>query len=344
MIVVYKTLEELENLEETWKDLFSRSENVTPFQSYAFCHSALPLLSGNLYITAWFRKDKLHALFPLYLDSSGTLRFINDRHSDFCGPLVTKESEGDFHMCREFAEHIMENKAIKRVRFENMRFDLFQSSLQFQLKGSVLFGYSRYSFFRIPGMASEKSSIDALGNLSTKEKYRLKNISSKMQKVSAEWRCFDNSDSDAWPEELVSKLTGSMIESGIRKKKYFSPEYLSFIKGVYDSGSLMIFATYVQSNPVSCNLFLKNGDEYIDWMAFYTEPSYNAWNLLQFISWLHGKGGGSLNFARGIYMYKLHNFRPVLRNLDRLRFSKSFFGKVSDIVGCAISEIKRMHR
>lgn len=344
MITVYTTIEEMDRLEEAWNGLYARSEYVTPFQSFAFCRSAIPLLPGSIHVITWSRKDVLHAIFPLYLDSSRTLRFMNDRHTDFCGPLVSEEARGDFHMCRELSEHIAGDKAIRRIRLENMRYELFQSSLQFQLKGALLYGYSRYSYFTVPQAGTEKSAIDALKQLSTKEKYRLKNIVTKMEKAGAECRSFDATKGDAWPEELVTFLTDSMVAAGIRKRKYFSPAYLTFVKGVYDSGAMMILATYVQGCPTSCNLFLKNGGEYIDWMAFYTEPSNNAWNLLQFISWLHANGGGMLNFARGIYMYKLHNFRPVLCNLDRLRYSKSAFGRIADAIDCLICEIKRMKK
>lgn len=344
MISVYCTVEEFSSLESAWNELFRSAGRVTPFQSFAYCRSALPLLSGSLHVVGWYRKNVLMAIFPTYVDASGTLRFINDCHSDFCGPVVAEAAAGDFHMCEELAEHIRGCKAIRRVRLENIRYDLFQTSLQFQLKGSLVFGYSRYTFFNVPGAGAAKSVIDSLAQLTTKEKYRLKNIASKMDKSGAGWRCFDVSNGDEWPEELVTSLTDSMVESGIRKRKYFSPEYLAFVKGVYDSGSLMISATYLDGVPVSCNLYLKNGREYIDWMAFYVEPSYNAWNLLQFLSWFHENGGGVLNFARGIYMYKMHNYRPVLGDLSRFRYSRSVFGRIGDAVGCLISEVKRMNR
>jgi len=344
MITIYSTIDELNSLEAPWKELYSQSEKVTPYQSFAFCRSALPLLSGSLHIIGWSRKNVLLAIFPLYLDSSKTLRFINDRHADFCGPLIAKEAEGDFHLCEEIADHIKAEKSIRRVRLENMRYDLFQTSLQFHLKGSLLYSYSRYSFFTVPEAGSAKSAIDSLKQLSKKEKYRLKNIASKMEKADAQWQAFDAANSDSWPDELIKKLTDSMVAAGIRKKKYFSPDYLSFVKGVYESGALMISATFIDKQPASCNLYLKNGKEYIDWMAFYTEPPNNAWNLLQFLSWFHSNGGGVLNFARGIYMYKLHNYRPALGSLDRLHYSKSFFGKIGDITGCLISEIKRTKR
>jgi len=344
MIEIISTIEEFDKLKESWSSLFAESEYVTPYQSYTFCRSSLPLLNGDLHIIVWSKKDVLQAIFPLYIDSSGTLRFINDRHADFCGPIVTKEAKGDFHMCEEIAEHIKENKKIKRVRLENMRFDLFQTSLQFQLKGSLLYTYARYSYFTVPAAGTAKSVIDSLDHLSRKEKYRLKNIASKMEKAEAQWKSFDASHSEAWPETLIHELTDSMIDTGIRKKKYFSSNYLEFIKNVYESGNLLISATYLDDCPASCNLYLKNGREYIDWMAFYSTPSNNAWNLLQFLSWLHSNGGGVLNFARGIYMYKLHNYRPAIGSLDRLHFSKSIFGKCRDIFGCMVSEIKRMNR
>jgi len=344
MITIYSRKEDFDTLESIWNELYTKSDKVTPYQSHSFCRSALPLLSGELHITVWTRKGITLAIFPLYLDKHRTLRFINDRHSDFCGPIIAKEAIGDFHMCEEISNHIKESKLIKRVRLENMRYDLFQTSLQFQLKGSLLYSYSRYSYFNVPKAGTDKSAIDSLCQLDKKEKYRLKNIASKMEKAQAEWRSFDADKHDVWPEDLIKTLTDSMIKAGIRKKRYFSAKYLSFIKGVYQSGALLISATYLNGQPASTNLYLKNKTEYIDWMAFYTEPSNNTWNLLQFLTWLHNNTGGTLNFARGIYMYKLHNFRPALASLDRLHYSKSIIGKIGDTAGCLVCEIKRMMR
>lgn len=344
MLEVICSKEEFFGLEESWNDLYDRSAGVTPFQSFAFCRESLPLLSGGLHIICWYRKQELMAIFPLYLDRKGTLRFINDRHSDFCGPLMMSQASGDFHMCEAFAEHVRDTSEIRRVRLENMRCDSFQSSLQLQMKSSLLYSYSRYSLFRVVNGGADKSAVDALSQLTVKEKYRLKNIVSKMEKSGVRWKSYDKSAGDAWPERVITELTDSMVESGIRKRKYFSPQYLAFVKGVYESGQMMISVTFDGDKPLSCNLYLKNGEEFIDWMAFYVEPSNNAWNLLQFLDRFHADGGGVLNFARGIYKYKIHNYRPSVYGLDRFHYSKSLMGRTADLLTCMVSEMKRMNR
>lgn len=333
MIKVYASVQEMDSLREEWNDMYDKAGSVTPFQSFDCCRAALPLLSGRLHVLGWSRKGVLLAIFPLYIDAGKRLRFINDSHSDFCGPLVLPAAAGDFHMCEELADHIRECREIRRIRLENMRSDLFQTSLQYQLGGSLLYAYKQFSFFDC-----------ALEHISKKEKYRLGNIASKMEKSGAEWKSFDAARGDLWPEEMISFLTSSMMETGIRKKKYFSDRYLAFVRDVYASGKMMISATFLKDKPAACNLFLKNGCEFIDWMAFYAEPHYNSWNLLESIGWMRGNGIRTLNFARGIYPYKMHNFKPVVGSLTRLHWSRSYTGKVADLLECLVSQIKRMKR
>lgn len=350
MLGICQTYEQFLSLEQVWNDLYAVTPEPVPFQSFSVCRASWEFVSSTggqntLHILVWSRKGKTLAIFPLYIDKKHTLRFLNDRHLDFCGPVLHPSVAGDFHMCEELAEHIRSCKDIRKVRLENLRSDLFQSSLQLQLKGTVLYPYKHWSFFRMPGTPDAKSAIDTLDQLTTKEKYRLKNIHSKMEKAGARYEIHNISES-AWPSELIDGLCATMVEDGRRKDRYFSQSFLSFLQAVYESGELSVCATVQDDAPVACNLFLHSlsGSEYIDWIALYKDPSANSWNLLQFIDYLHSIGGGTLNFARNIYKYKTHNYRPVIRSLDRLRYSKSVFAKIADTSDCLVCSIKRMCR
>ena len=341
MIRVYDTLD---GLEDDWRRLYGCAPDVTAYQSFDYAGAALPLCEGTPHIIVWLHKGEPKAIFPCHIDSRRTLRFIADTHTDFCGPLVESAFAGDYHMCEELAEHILKTPQIRRVRLENMRSRLFQSSLQYHLKGCVLFTYRKYSFFKVPAQGDSKTAIDALSHLSTKEKYRLKNIASKMDASGVESRCFVGG-ADPWPGEVVPVLAQSMVEAGIRKPSYFSGQFLAFLKAVYEAGLMNVCVTFDGSDPISCNLLLKGiGDETVDWIALYRDPVSNGWNLLQLIRRMSEEGGGTLNFARGVYMYKMHNYRPALGDLDRLRYSKSVFGRIADIIGCLVEEIKRSSR
>ena len=341
MITVYDNFEKFLSLEQEWKRLQDISPDATPYQSFEYTKAALEFLSPlQPHILGWSRKGTLMALFPCIIDGKGTLRFINDAHTDFCGPVLSPECAGDYHLCEELAEYIGSCREIKRVRFENMRSRLFQSSLQYHLKGSFLFAYRKFSSLAIPAIGDAKSAIDTLANLSTKEKYRLKNIASKTQKDNLEFKKYIAGE-NPWPEDMIRNLSASMISAGIRKKSYFSERFLDFLKDIYDSGLMTIMATYAEGEPLACNLFLHGKGEMIDWIALYRDPSSNGRNLLQFIMDFSREGGGVLNFARGVYMYKMHNYRPALSDLDRLRYSKSFLGRAADAAGCFVEEIKR---
>lgn len=350
MLELFDSIDSCRSLEQDWNALYSVSPDPLPFQSFAFCLAAWEFLSSEdtrseLHILVWTRKGRRLAIFPFYLDSKRCLRFLNDSHSDFCGPVINPAAVGDFHMCEELADHIRDCRKIQRVRLENMRSDLFQSSLQLQLKGTVLYPYRRWSFFLMSGDQSARTAIDTLDQLTTKEKYRLKNIYSKMTKAGVSWKIYDIS-AEKWPSRLVGDLCRYMVENGIRRDRYFSPRFIDFLRSAYESGELFVCATLDGGEPAACNLFLHSARsrEYIDWIALYKNPSSNSWNLLQFIDHLHSEGGGTLNFARNIYKYKTHNYRPVIRSLDRLRYSKSLFLRVGDVLECLVCGIKRMHR
>lgn len=350
MLEVIRTDDAFAALEQEWNALYSVTPDPVPFQNFAFCRAAWKFVSARdrhseLHILIWIRKGLKLAIFPLYIDGKHNLRFINDRHMDFCGPVLRPDVAGNFHMCEDIAEHIRGCREIRRICLDNMRSDLFQSSLQLQLKGTLLYPYKRWSFFRMSGDRDAKSAIDTLDQLTTKEKYRLKNIYSKMVKAGAGWKIYNISET-AWPSELIDSLCNAMIVDGIRKDKYFSPDFVAFLRSAYDSGELSVCATLAEDGAVACNLFLHSvfSNEYIDWIALYRDPSSNSWNLLQFMDYLHSNGGGTVNFARNIYKYKTHNYRPVIRSLDRLRYSKNIFSRAGDVADCLVCCIKRMHR
>ena len=335
-------------LEADWRRLYAISPDATPYQSIDYVRAALALCDGAPHIIAWQSKGGkitgAQAIFPCWIDRKGTLRFVADAHTDFCGPLVDPSCAGGYHLCEELAEHILATPQIRRVRLENIRSRLFQSGLQYHLKGCVLFGYRKYSVMKVPAIGGAKSAIDALAHLSTKEKYRLKNIASKMDAAGVDFRLFDSNE--AWPAELIGTLTQSMVAAGIRKPEYFSPGFLDFLKGVYDAGLMVVCATFRDGTPLACNLLLRGGasGELIDWIALYDDPVSNGWNLLQCIRWVSAQGGGTLNFARGVYMYKMHNYRPALYDLDRLRWSRSRLGRLADLLGCLVEQSKRSRR
>ena len=336
MIKVIRTFEEVETIREDWQKLFLEAQHVTPFQSYAFTEATLKFLGEairQLYIICVIRqKDKfVQAIFPCYIDKNGALRFINDRDSDFCGPIIHQDFVCDYHVYEEFSNHVKGQKDIRHVRFENL---VTQSAtlgfLRYFFTGAVVYNNNTYSIVSVDKLETQpKGAIDCIASLNSKEKYRLINVQKKMDGESL--RVYENSNGDDYPTEIVNTLIDGMVARGIRNKEYFNDDFLELFKNLFDAGLLQVAVTMKGNEPIAANICLKMGkNEVIDWIAIYSERHYNLHNLLQIISRI-AEEGGKLNFARGTYEYKIHNFRPIIYNLYSLRYSPTTLGTLNDI-------------
>lgn len=350
MVKVYDNPESLGQLEEQWNLLQEQCGHASPFQSLDYVLSAWPYLQGKgfrMHVMAVLHKDGVVAIFPCCIDGKKTLRFINDRHTDFCNALVSPDCPGMFRICHEMAEHLEQCPEIRRVRLENMREDIFHSTLEYLLPRALTYSYYRYSHFSIPGpCAGEKSWIDSLSHLSPKEKYRLKNIDGKIGRETGGCSLSVHSAED-YPQEDIERLVKGMIGKGIRSARYYSESFLEIFRRFNESGRLTVAVSHTpDGQPLACNLFIYDPkrNEYIDWIAMYGDASHNSWNLLQFFRHVHDEGGGDINFARGVYKYKMHNFRPAVGSLTRLHWSKSRFLSILDILECSFNFFKKTLR
>ena len=202
------------------------------------------------------------------------------------------------------------------------------ANLAYFLKGSINRVVNMYSVFPISQiLTSQDSFINELSRLNTKEKYRLKNVLKKSSELSL--KVFD-CKKELYPE-AIDELIQQMINSGLRTAEYFNEQMIALFNNLYDAGLIKVFVTYDHEVPKAANLCLyTESNEYIDWIALYAEKRNNLFNLLQTIEYI-SQTGGSLNFARGTYEYKMHNFRPVLHFLFGIYHSKSKFGKFCNL-------------
>ncbi len=336
MISVVSQENAFQELEGTWNELYNAADAMTPFQSFAYNWNSWQFSHGkkdSLHIVVVIRqKDKLvQAIFPCYIDGKGALRFINDRDSDFCGPIIHRDFVGDYHVYEECADHVKAQKEIHHVRFENL---VAQNAalgyLRYFFTGSVVYNNNTYSIVHLDRLEKQpKGAIDCIASLNSKEKYRLVNVQKKMDGESL--KVYEKSNGDDYPMEIVDKLIDGMVAKGIRNKEYFNNNFLELFKNLFEAGLLQVAVTMKNNEPIAANICLSMGkNEVIDWIAIYSERHYNLHNLLQIISRI-SEEGGELNFARGTYEYKIHNFRPVIYNLYSLRYSFTTMGTLNDI-------------
>ena len=345
MITIEKDFVKNESLESNWNELFNNSVETTIFQSYSFNKIVWDKLKGKgeLYIILVSHNNtkKYLALFPCFIKKR-CLRFINESDSDFCGPLFRRGYEHNYSLNEEIAGFFQSSKDFNRIVFSNMtpQTSILTSFRPF-LKESVSYPMNYYSFFQIEQYETGISYIDRIDQIgNAKDRNRLKKLDNKVRDLHLE--IIKKSESKEYPERIVSSLVRTMIQNGIRTNAYFNHQFLSVFKELYDNNLILIAVTWKGSDPVSLSLSLTNSkNEIIQWIALYKEKQYNIYNIMQLVKYLYETGGNvRFNFARGIYEYKLRNFRPVLKSLYCLRYSKSIYNQVKDVLACTVMQAK----
>ena len=104
-IEVIEDIRMFKGLEIIWDDLY-RSGTYSVFQSftinyYSWKHYLSLDPNNSLFIIKVVSDSCVSCIFPFYKDNSKNLRFINDKHSDFC-EILLKDSINlnDIFSCR----------------------------------------------------------------------------------------------------------------------------------------------------------------------------------------------------------------------------------------------------
>ena len=124
------------------------------------------------------------------------------------------------------------------------------------------------------------------------------------------------------------------MQSGIRSANYFSDSFKQFINQCYKQGILSVAVTTVDNDAVAAHFYFVKNLCTIAWIILYKEGKYLTCNTLQTISLIGQEGGGTFNFARGLYGYKVEKFRPIMHNLYRISYSKSKLGQFVNWLEC----------
>ena len=347
MITIIEDIPTLETYREKWNELLTMAGDFTPFQTFDYVYSAwkiMPPQNGKLYILCYVRQkdNKLLAICPFYIDTKRTLRFINDIHTDFCDVIVCEDSKGDYHLWEEISNEVLSCKYIKSLCLNNVRGEsLMLSSFNYFLKPSLIYSTNSYSCVHFINRNDYKSVVDVLPALRSKERARLRNIYQKIDSTSHVIYSKDNGD--VFPEKHVITLISQMLDLQLRTQTYFNNDMIELFRKLYEDGLMQVHVTNYSNGPVAANLWLHipERDEYIDWIALYAQKGKNLDNLLQSFDHI-ARNGGFVNFARGTYQYKMHNFRPVVYNLYTLRWSKSIWGQVGDLFAMNLYHIKQI--
>ena len=344
MITIIEDIPTLEIYREKWNELLTMAGDFTPFQTFDYVYSAwkiMPPHNGKLYILCYVcqKDNKLLAICPFYIDTKRTLRFINDIHTDFCDVIVCEESRDDYHLWEDIFEYIKSDKNILRVELINIVSDSFLLSFgRYFMIPSVVYCSNAYSILGIEKQESNANYLRSLQLSNSVDRNRLKKISNKLKDYDFQLFSYPTE----FPKIIVEKIIEKMVDINIRDSSYCD-KIIKLVETLYNNELLSLYFTKIKDEYVAVNIFLNStkSHHYYNWLVFYEDKKYNLYNLLQSIEYI-SKSGGYINFCRGLYEYKMRNFRPAVYNLYTLRWSKSIWGQIGDLFAMNLYHMKQI--
>lgn len=348
MISVIDNINDFEKLKNDWDEIYNSSEEYTIFQSFDYNYiSWKSLLSNNstnkLYILTYYQCEgynKCDAIFPFYLNKNRQLHFINETHSDICDCIISSEFENCFDIIWELYTFINDNKNIKSIFLDNMRYNSpLISYYKVFCYNAFLFSQTEYSYIK------RKISDDPIQDLSYLKAKNRKNIKCRYnESCKFSYKLFLKQENYNFPNNEINYLVSEMIRTGIRSKEYFNPMMINFWEELYNNNLLEIPILYDDNNnPISAGLIFSNTrkNEYIRWIVLYKESKYNLYNVIRHWIERNKNSETSINFGRGGYEYKMTLFKPNVEPLFRLMYSKTLLGNLYIFFKINISHLRK---
>ena len=309
MIKVITTIEGFKNLESDWTVLYEKSMSKTPFQSFSYNYWAWTEFhdeEGCLYLLVSRSNVTkcINGIFPCFIDKKHTLRFINDKHTDFCSAIIDNEDFGHSSY-EELSGHLQTDTNIRIIHFANLEYDnQLKSSFKPFFKNLYVFENNAYSKLSIVPHDKDKDFVDCLQGLNAKGRWKIrKELSSQDQ---LRFELVSVSSGKGFPQDVIDELRSIMICKGERTSEYFSERMLSFWRSMYQDGLLVVALLYKENSIYSAYLMFFDifKNEYIEWIVLYREKKYNLVASIKLIEYLYNEGGAYLNCARALYIAK----------------------------------------
>lgn len=328
MIRLISDIPQLEEIEPIWENIFQKDPMVTPFQKYGYIRASVDYQQElHPQLSILLVKDDMSsqwvAIFPFVVYPKGELRFINADHTDFCAPLILPEYN-HYNLYEEVAQYIIHNKDIISLLLDNITAnDMLLSAFIPHFKYNICVASDYYSLIPVYRLATDRDAVDGFRFVKKVRRNKLRKIRQKYPE--AVFKFFAKKDGDNYPADIIKKLVEQMINNGIRTRAYFSQSMLEFWENLYNSNILSVAVLYDKGCPLVCNFVLKdeNNNQYIKWILLYNDSHLNMVLNMFIEEVIYNGNGGIINFARGIYDYKLVNFHPDVKPLFRLYLSKT---------------------
>lgn len=330
MIKVITSFDKDDILENEWNRLFQVCPYVTPFQTFDFVSTASKYISSEketLYIIVVVddRTKEYKAILPTSIDRRGIVRFLCQDYMDFCSALVNPIYD-NYSLYEEIVEYLKQTKGIRGVEFTNLKHDnpllstLKPFAPNFHVKECAF-----YSMLPLSQENEDKDFVDGLRSLNAKKKKNLRRYYDSF-KENYVLKLLCKERGNLYPSDAIREMTLLMINKGIRSKEYFSSNMLRLWEELYEKCVLDIAVLIKDKDVVSINFIYndKKHSEIIKWIMLYEDNSFNKAINLMIAEELYRQGGYTINFARGIYDYKLVNFHPDVKTLFKVTINKNY--------------------
>lgn len=239
MINIIDNIEKLDAFRDEWCRLFEMDTYASPFQSFEYVKASIEFCKherGTIHIIC-IKDDPSNqwiAIFPLFLNNSGILTYINYKHTDFCLPIVVPQYN-NYNTYKELSEYILSNKEISGISWDNITENSqILSVLKPHFRYSIVHDINYYSSIDINKLPGDKDSIDSFRYVKAKQRKRLRKTFSKISDSCVLQIC-SISTGQSYPEKQISQLINKMVNDGIRKRGYFSDSMQNFWRQLYDN-------------------------------------------------------------------------------------------------------------
>lgn len=332
MIRVVESVEDFRTLESSWLALQSGTE-MRVFQTYSWCWNAwqcfLSKESGNhLWILIWTREGTDDCvIFPFYIDGTGTLRFIMDRHSDSCD-AVYMGRRNRFLCYKEVVERIQEESRIRRVMFQKM----LGCSEALHMFGvlfphPVVYRDNAYSWLRL---GQTENAVATMAHMKTKDRAVIKSFLRKSGDYS--FRIYAQMYGDVFPLREILSMREVMLKETKRTLFFLPDTLLDFSEAIYRAGLCEIAVLEKDGAIQALSFRLLLGIRVLSWIFLYRDPHLTTLLDARYMQEKAKQGAFIFDFGVGAYNYKLGNFRPETEITFALHYDKGGINFVKSLI------------
>lgn len=308
-------------IQQKWRELYDLSNDCKVFQSFEWNYEWYSRVYKNntLFIIVIFDSENTTpiAICPTMIDSKKCLRFIADKHSDYCNFLIDSKikSYKYYEVIKKIAKAIQLEPAIKNIELKNIsqtnrHIGFFSSFLDFK---KIVYQENATSY---KNMAPKDNLFKNFDYLSSKQRSELKRLYKKHSNF--ECKVYDV-DTQEFPRGKIEEIVKEMVLNDTRDTNFLNETLLDIIESLYNKGTIIISSLTDRNNETyAMNFIMESRGEsvYLFWLDIYRNVPYiNLSSYLYFIEWLtlNRKYPFTIDFGRGLYDYKVKNFIPEIK-------------------------------